>query len=368
MHTTAASHPQTSTSNRTLVHREGFDKHILTFPPALSGAECSGHLTGALAEIGGSVVSHMIFGGARESRPSENQSPWPLCHLQGDPCRDEHPFASQAVVVSGTEVRPLDLHGRRVGSVYEDADAVYCHLCGVMPPDSQASRGAQALRFFENIEAALARVGLDFRHTVRTWLYLEHLLDWYDEFNAVRTRFFEERGVFDHLVPASTGIGAANHCGMAITGDVLAIKPKSKLVEVIPVASPLQCPAIDYKSSFSRAIEIRSPGCRELGISGTASIHPDGTSAHNDDIVRQIGLTMDVVAGILTSRGMDWADATRAIAYFKNMNDVEAFHSHCRENGISNLPVALMHADVCRDELLFEIEVDAASTDEFPSN
>ena len=40
-------------------------------------------------------------------------------------------------------------------------------------------------------------------------------------------------------------------------------------------------------------------------------------------------------------------------------SDAPVYHRYCRANGIPPLPVALAHADVCRDDLLFEIELDA---------
>lgn len=47
---------------------------------------------------------------------------------------------------------------------------------------------------------------MDFSHVIRTWFYNNRLLDWYEEFNRARDTFFESRGVFDRLVPASTGL------------------------------------------------------------------------------------------------------------------------------------------------------------------
>lgn len=66
------------------------------------------------------------------------------------------------------------------------------------------------------MEEALNRAGMDFSHVVRTWFYNNRLLDWYEEFNRARDTFFESRGVFDRLVPASTGIGSgqSGKCGL----------------------------------------------------------------------------------------------------------------------------------------------------------
>ncbi len=344
------------------LRRRAYEKHLLSMPSGQLPPAMFNWLSSFARDLGGTVVSQMVLGGTE--RPEANaaevdQVSWPLSWLRGDACDGRSPAASQAIVICGTPVRSVQINGRSVGKVYEDADAVYCQLGGVLPTDATASRVDQARQFFENMEAGLAQAGMDFRHTVRTWLYLDQLLHWYDEFNEVRTRFFKERGVFDHLVPASTGIGAANRNGTALLGDALAILPKTDRIQVLPVTSPLQCPAIDYKSSFSRAVEIATPQCRELYVSGTASIAADGTSAHQGDPVRQVELTFQVIKAILDSRGMTWADATRAIAYFKDIKDVDVFGAYCDRAGLKDLPVICMHADVCRDELLFEIELEA---------
>ncbi len=68
---------------------------------------------------------------------------------------------------------------------------------------------------------------------------------------------------------------------------------------------------------------------------------------------------MEVVHSILKSRGMDWSDASRAIAYFKHIGDAPLLEKYCVEHQLPELPVALSHADVCRHDLLFEIELDA---------
>jgi len=349
---------------RTSLQRETFVKHMLSMPPGDSSPALFDQLASSARELGGAVVSQMVLGGSE--RPEVNESAvegvqWPLTWLRGDPCNGRSPAASQAVVIAGAPVKPLRMDGRVVGMVYEDEHAVYCQLGGVLPADPKASRAVQARQFFENMETALGLAGMEFRHTVRTWLYLDQLLNWYDTFNEVRTGFFEERGVFDHMVPGSTGIGAANRAGMALIGDALAIKPKTEQIRIFPVASPLQCPAIDYKSSFSRAVEIDTPDCRELYVSGTASIASDGESVYLDDPEAQIARTMEVIDAILASREMSWADCTRAIAYFKDMEYLGLFHAYCGQAGIEDLPAACLHADVCRDELLFEIEVETAA-------
>jgi enamine deaminase RidA (YjgF/YER057c/UK114 family) len=211
------------------------------------------------------------------------------------------------------------------------------------------------------MEAGLRDAGLNFSHVVRTWFYLDDILDWYGPFNAVRNQFFTERNVFQGVVPASTGVGMRNPAGAALTGAVLAVKPLAPEVKVFAVPSPLQCPALDYQSSFSRAVEVQTSKQRHLYISGTASIDPAGHSLHRGDVDKQIELTMAVVEAILQSRKMDWSDTSGAVGYFKDLRDVARFEAYCRSHGLSSLPVKPVEATICRTELLFEIELEAST-------
>ena len=310
----------------------------------------------------GQTVAQIIFGGNsfyESARERLSKPDWPLLWLQGDVCPGTQISGAQAFVADEATVRYIRLDGRIVGSYWEDDDAEYSLLAGILPVSFDATPGGQAYSSFEQIEKALGKVGMDFSHVVRTWLYLDKLLDWYDEFNVARTNFFLSRGVFDRLIPASTGIGASNPFGAALTSGALAIRPKHDRVVIREVASPLQCAATKYRSSFSRAVEVNFPEHRYLTISGTASIAPSGVSLYEGDVVKQIHLTLDVVEAILKSRGYEWADAVRAIAYFRDINDLPVFDAISKERGIASLPLAPAHTIVCRDDLLFEIELDA---------
>ncbi len=284
---------------------------------------------------------------------------WPLTLLHGDACSGSTITGTQFIALSGAELHPVMDGDRKVGNWYDTEDARYCLLGDLRADDLTQSREEQALAVFEKMEALLKQADMDFTDIARTWLYLNDLLEWYDEFNVVRTQFFNERGTFDKMVPASTGIGAGTAAGEEMVCALWAIKPKHDGVKVFAVPSPLQCPALDYKSSFARAVEVDQPGSRLLTISGTASIEPGGKTVHLDDCAKQIELTMDVVHEILKSRGMDWENTSRAIAYFKNFDESHLLAEYCVEHGLPELPVAISHADVCRHDLLFEIELDA---------
>jgi enamine deaminase RidA (YjgF/YER057c/UK114 family) len=145
--------------------------------------------------------------------------------------------------------------------------------------------------------------------------------------------------------------------------DALAFVPRRSDCRAFAVSSPLQCSPGDYGSSFSRAVELASPSCRRLLVSGTAGIDSGGQTVHVGDVAAQIELTMRVVSAILESRRMSWSDAVRCIVYFKRAEDAPAFETYCRVHGLDRLPLVLTENDICRGELLFEIQVDALTAD-----
>ena len=98
-------------------------------------------------------------------------------------------------------------------------------------------------------------------------------------------------------------------------------------------------------------------------VSGTAGIEPGGKTACLGDTLGQIDLTMKVVAGILESRKMDWSDVTRAIAYIKDGAEAPLFTRWLADNSLPSLPMVTAENDICRSDLLFEIEVDAIQAD-----
>jgi len=265
----------------------------------------------------------------------------------------------QVHAVSGAPVEPVEMDGVVVGTVVDYDDASVCRLGGLLPDDPSSDRSAQTRSVLELMEAALRSAGMDFSRVVRTWFFNRDILSWYGEFNKARDRFFKDRSVYDGLVPASTGVGGRNRAGAALAAGLIAIDPKKETARARAVASPLQCPALEYGSSFSRAVEAELSGVHCLWISGTASIEPEGKTLHVGDADAQVSLTMEVVRAILESRGMGWEDLTRAIAYFKHPEYLTAFIRYCEGQSLPALPVVPVHCDICRDDLLFEIEADA---------
>ncbi len=309
------------------------------------------------------IVTVDVFGVATNSgafAAAFGKIEWPVTWLvDGD---DPLMAGVQIWAISGVEVQPVLLDGKIVGSLFEDEFCRYCRLGGMQPTDGNARREIQARETLERMEKALASVDMVMTQIVRTWFYNHDLLDWYFGFNKVRDGFFAERGLYEQLVPASTGIGGTNPDRLALTSGLLAMDKKTDGVDAFALTSPLQCAALEYGSSFSRAAEIVTPDCRRIFISGTASIEPGGKTVHLDDTEKQIDLTMRVAGAILESRDMNWSDVSRAIVYIRNAEDKPLWEAYSKANGLEDMPTLIAHNVVCRDDLLFEIEADAIKT------
>ena len=259
----------------------------------------------------------------------------------------------QFAAATGVTPAPLVLRDRLCGYLIEGRGSSHCFLGGLLPGDPKASRGDQTQDAFGTIEETLALAGMGFEDVVRTWFYNERILEWYPVFNEVRTKFFERHDI--RRMPASTGIGAPNPAGTALVAKALAVRQTAG--EIRACRSPLQCDAFAYGSAFSRALEVSDSCSRTLYISGTASIDPGGQSALQGDAAGQIALTMEVVRAIIDEAGMKLEDTTRAIAYFRDPAHVPLWVRFCPPG----LPSVSLGCHVCRDDLLFEIELDVSA-------
>jgi enamine deaminase RidA (YjgF/YER057c/UK114 family) len=259
-------------------------------------------------------------------------------------------------------VERIEFNGRVAGSVFTEGCARQCLVGGLVPADRTLSRPDQTRHALEDLQAILARAGFQLADAVRTWFFLDNILSWYDDFNRVRTQMYSGVNFRSGSHPASTGVGAKNPAGGALTVAAWAMQPLNSSVRAKEIASPLQCPAPAYGSSFSRAMELTSASGRRLFISGTASIAPGGETLWLADARRQVAQTMQVVEAILHSRGFGLPDLTRATAYFKHGTEARAFTEWQVARNLQLQSVALVQCDLCRDDLLFELEADAWSS------
>ncbi len=231
------------------------------------------------------------------------------------------------------------------------------HVSGVLggaPGGAGAPGCARAM--FEAAERALVAEGFGFRDVCRTWITLRRLLDWYGEFNGVRNAFFAERavGAAPHAFPASTGIqgtSTGEECAM----DLLAVGGPG--VRVTPIRTTRrQGGAADYGSAFSRAMEVELDGVRTVLVSGTASVGRSGESLHAGQPQAQVVETLLCIGALLEGRGASLRDIGLATLYCKTPEVLAAYREAVRLLCLPALPVVPVVADICRPELLVEIE------------
>ena len=175
------------------------------------------------------------------------------------------------------------------------------------------------------------------------------------------------------IYPASTGIGTS---GANIAMACMALNSKRPDVFILPLENPQQTPACAYQATyspqspkFSRAMAVVQGHFITTLVSGTASI-VDAKTVHIGDIARQTEQTIDNIEKLiapenfarhgLSGGGATLRDIAKLRVYVKRQNDYEI----CREvveRRLPRVPAIYLHADVCRPDLLVEIEAVAFS-------
>lgn len=284
---------------------------------------------------------------------------WPITWVEGAAARGGPIAGVHIHAVSGAEPETLTEGGRPVARLLSSDHLRMAVLADLAPPDRLALPRDQAYGLYRTMDRVLLRSGFTFHDVCRTWLFVDRILDWYPGLNEARNQYFTERCVYQGLVPASTGIGAANATGHAIVAEALAIQGEEDAAHLAAVQSPLQCSAHRYGSAFSRAVEITCSGARQLLVSGTASIGRDGATLHQGDSQAQVAHTMAVVEALLRARGFGLLETSRAVAYLKHQDIWPMFQRYLHDQGLEQMPVIAVIGDICRHDLLFEIELDA---------
>ena len=236
---------------------------------------------------------------------------------------------------------------------------------------SDNTRQMQAARMFERANRILKLQGAKYRDVVLTRIYISDILDWYGGFNFARTakygQFglipdqFAESGADWAYLPASTGIQGENPHGTACVMDLLALSTKSeRRAEVIQMTNVRQEDAYKYGSAFSRGVCIRESDVTHIGISGTAAIDEQGKSLYPSDCRAQILRTIDNVEAVIAQEGASFRDICEATVFLKHAKDISVFRQVVAERRLPEMPVVCLQADICRDELLFEMDGTAA--------
>ncbi|MBN2593514.1 MAG: hypothetical protein JXA81_08415 [Sedimentisphaerales bacterium] len=254
------------------------------------------------------------------------------------------------------EVVSLDQTG--CGRILRTPGCTILTLSGISAPHA-GSNTEQARIMMEKGESVLKQFGADFLSVPRTWMWLKDILSWYDNFNKVRNDFFTERGLIGdgtrQSMPASTGIGLGpdngGHCAM----DLVAVLEPADCTEYLQVTGKQHC-ALNYGSAFSRASKSIMPAGQTVFVSGTASIDAGGATTHIGDAAGQINATIENVRAVLAEMQASEKDLVYVIAYCKTIEVEQLFNSI---KGGLNWPWITVICDICRPDLLFEIEAAA---------
>lgn len=221
----------------------------------------------------------------------------------------------------------------------------------------------------ENIDHATARAyvhidsllqNLGYPCWLRMWNFLAHINrgDGDDEryrlFAQGRHRALALKPGFEAQLPAATAIGGH--------GEGLLIYFLAARSPGIQAENPRQVSAFHYppqygrrSPSFSRATLKHWGDADQLFVSGTASVVGHGT-VHPDQPLMQLEETVRNLRALLEAAGMPEANPLGLKLFVRNPVDFEAARNRTLELLGADTPLLCLHGDVCRRDLLVEIE------------
>jgi enamine deaminase RidA (YjgF/YER057c/UK114 family) len=158
-------------------------------------------------------------------------------------------------------------------------------------------------------------------------------------------------------LPASTGIEGRNPYDLPATMDVFAVhRSPGSVIQIRPLYGVKQNSPFRYGSAFSRAVVVEEPCSKLILVSGTASIDEQGNSLFIGDPAAQIRQTFDVISALIASENATLHDLCEATIFVKRSQDFSVYQEVIEKLGIPNIPSVNVIANVCRDELLFELD------------
>jgi enamine deaminase RidA (YjgF/YER057c/UK114 family) len=291
--------------------------------------------------------------------------------VEGAPCVGAGLAGVHAIAVAsaGTGAdRLIEQDGLLLGRQVDGRDARFLGLSdlGRLARRASAASPAEEVQLtFEATDRLLQGHAWSFKDVQRTWFYLDDILAWYGEFNRVRNAAFERTGLFcdgvgRSAIPASTGIRGRNVRGGQFALDLLAARPvPGRPFSVRRLSHGKQNEATEYGSAFARGLELALDSSRIVFVSGTASIDDHGRSVHIGDFAAQTEHTLDTVETLLAAAEARVSDVCQATAFLKHASDYDAFAAIAGRHGLPADRVVCTVADVCRDELLFELDATA---------
>lgn len=259
----------------------------------------------------------------------------------------------------------------------------WIHAANLFPDTQVGGVYDRSLVAFEKMSQMLAKCEIRYDQVIRTWLYLGDIVgpeadtQRYKELNRARTDFYEHftfgqnctpAGWQRAVYPASTGIGTS---GKGIMMSCIALDNSRSDLLLVPLENPQQTAAFDYGSHYSprspkfcRAMAVAAGDSATIFVSGTASITQSETR-HVGDVEGQTDLTLDNIEALISEGnfcrhnvpglGATLDDLALVRVYIKRQEDFEKCRAVCRKR-LGELPTVYAVADVCRPELLVEIE------------
>ena len=250
----------------------------------------------------------------------------------------------------------------------QDDSSKRLFLGGVISKELEQAIATQSEEVFETIKEIMEIESMPINSIVRQWNYIEEITKYnqgrqnYQAFNDARSIYYDQTE-WTTGFPAATGIGTEWGGVMIDLNATVAYNTNTKIT---PIDNPLQVTAHTYSQTlllgesderlthkttpkFERAKQVVQCGNGILYVSGTAAIRGE-LSLEGVGIEEQTRITIENI-NILTG------NHPLAIirVYLKNVNELEAAKMVI-EQLYPQLPAIYLQADVCREELLIEIE------------
>lgn len=249
---------------------------------------------------------------------------------------------------------------------------------------------ASSTASFNYLHDLYDHLGLTFNNIVRQWNYVGEILSketidgrdrqHYQMFNETRSNFYKHYRTCTDF-PAATGIGML-YLGVCI--DSFSVTGNENL-KIIPVNSPVQSESYKYGQQvlvgtpdcslkqnqppqFERAKLIALNNASRLLISGTAAILGEETVGIGD-VEEQTRITIKNIQALSSAENLkskfpeikSIPDTYSYIrVYVKYKDDISKVREICKK-AYGNTPATYVVADICRDNLLVEIEAELVS-------
>ncbi len=287
-------------------------------------------------------------------RPDDDICNCPLPSLGGD--FDAERWLSRTPVTRG------EAHGWTYARAEPGLVFAARHIDDGEDPGTPGAIQQAALAAYTGLFALQRELGL--RHVQRIWHWLSAVTagdgddERYKRFCRGRAEALDLPGHDMTTLPPATLV--AGHCRGVRLHVLLGDRP------VTPIENPRQVSAYDYPRqygerapAFARAGRVELGGTPYLLISGTASI-VGHKSRHIGDVAAQTHEALDNVAAVMANADA-WDPATGLAAleclkaYIRVPGDATTIQAIAKARA-PGVPIALLHAPLCREELLVEFE------------